>query len=116
MGKTQGGAVDVRLVALARDQKSMFRLMFLSPRQRTAALDEPFRRTTWSFRRLSSAEAARIKPLRIDIRQAKRGERLEQLARKLPYGALNADWFRVLNDLPPGAPLPRGKLLKIVGT
>jgi predicted Zn-dependent protease len=116
VGQTDRGAVDIRLVALQRDGKSMYRLMFLSPRNRTASLDEAFRRTAWSFRRISAEEAAAVKPLRIAIRAAKPGERIATLAAPLPYGALNEEWFRVLNDLPPGASLPHDRPLKIIGT
>jgi len=112
VGQTQRGPVDVRLVALERDARSVYRLMFLSPRARTAALDASFRRTTYSFRRIDAAEAAEVRPLRIRVRMAAAGERLEQLAAPLPYGALSPDWFRVLNDLGPREPLPRDRLLK----
>jgi predicted Zn-dependent protease len=112
VGQTRQGAVDVRLVALRRDASSVYRLAFLSPRARTVALDEPFRRTTYSFRRISESEAADVKPLRIRVRAAEPGESVEQLAAPLPYGALNPEWFRVLNDLAPGAPVPRDLLLK----
>jgi predicted Zn-dependent protease len=114
-GQTRGGTVDIRLVALERNSTSVFRLMFISPRNRTAALDEQFRRMTWSFRRISAAQARAIKPLHIRIRPAKAGDRLSRLAASLPYGPLNEEWFRVLNDLAPGAPLPRGRLIKTFG-
>ena len=112
--QAQGAAVDVRLVALERDAGSVYRLMFLSPRARAGALEEEFRRTTYSFRTLNAAQAAEVRPLRLQVRAARPGERLDTLAAALPYGALNADWFRVLNDLEPGAPLPLGQPLKIV--
>jgi predicted Zn-dependent protease len=115
-GQTQAGAVDVRLVALQRDASSVYRFMFLSPRARTAALQEEYRRTTYSFRTISSAQASAVRPLRLQVRSARVGERVEDLAARLPYGALNAEWFRMLNDLAPGAPLPMGQPLKIVST
>ena len=115
-GQTQGGSVDVRLVAFERDASSVYRFMFLSPRNRTAALEQAYRRTTYSFRTISAAEAAAVRPLRLQVRTARPGERVETLAATLPYGALNADWFRMLNDLPLGAPLPAGQRLKIVAT
>jgi len=114
VGQGPQGPVDLRLVALERDPRSVFRFLFVSPRARTAALDEAFRRTAWSLRRLSAGEAAAVQPLRLEVRKARPGERIETLAAALPYGALSVDWFRVLNDLPPGASLPRDRLLKIV--
>ncbi len=114
VGQTRGGAVDLRLVALARDPRSVYRLLFISPRQRTAALEVEFRRTTYSFRPLTESEAAAVTPLRLKVRAAQPGDRVEALAAPLPYGQFNADWFRVLNDLPPGAQPVAGQPLKVV--
>ncbi len=32
----------------------------------------------------------------------------------MPYGALNDDWFRMLNDLQPGQPVPVGRSIKVI--
>jgi predicted Zn-dependent protease len=114
-GRARQGVVDLRLVALDRDGRSAYRLIFVSPRERTASLDEAFRRTTFSFRRLSAEQAAAVRPLRLAVRPARAGDRVEQLAAPLPYGTLNAEWFRVLNDLAPGAqPSPPSPIKTIV--
>lgn len=107
--------MDARLVAIERDQGSVFRLLFLSPPATTAALQPAFDRTTFSFRRLSAAEAEAVKPLRLRVVQARGGESVEQLSKRLPYGPQNADWFRILNALE-GQQQPAAKqLLKVVG-
>ena len=114
VGNTQQGAMDVRFVALARDNSTVFRMLFISPQARTASLSEVFRRSTYSMRRLSAEEAQKVRALTLRVRPARSGERIEQLAKHLPYGALNADWFRVLNDMPAGAQPSVEQLLKIV--
>jgi len=114
VGRTDGGPVDLRLLALNRDGRSAFRFLFVSPQQRTAALNLPFRETTYSFRSLSAAEAAAIRPLRLTVRPARPGDSVEALAAPLPYGALNAEWFRVLNDLAPGAQPEPPRKIKVV--
>ena len=107
--------MDARLVAIERDQGSVFRLLFLSPPATTSALQTAFDRTTFSFRRLSAAEAEAVKPLRLRVVQARGGESVEQLSKRLPYGPQNAEWFRILNDLK-GQQQPAAKqLLKVVG-
>ena len=112
---SNGKPLTVRLMAIARDSGSVFRLMFLAPRERMASLDEAFRRTAYSFRTLNAQQAAAVKPLRLRVREATSRDRVSGLANGLPYGELNSEWFRVLNDLAPGAePTPR-KPIKVVG-
>jgi predicted Zn-dependent protease len=113
-GNTQQGAVDVRFVALARDQNTAFRMLFISPQARTAALSDAFRRSTYSMRRLSTDEARKVRALTLRVRPARSGERIEKLSKHLPYGSLNDDWFRVLNDMPAGAQPAVNQLLKVV--
>ena len=114
VGNTRQGPMDVRFVALARDNKSVFRMMFISPRSRTASLSEAFRRSTYSMRRLSEQEARGVKALTMNVRPARAGERVDDLSRNLPYGALNPDWFRVLNDMAPNAQPTPSQILKVI--
>src|SRR3546814_14877524 len=60
---------DYRLVALRYDADTIYRFIFASASNRTAALNLPFRETTYSFRRLSDAE---------EIGRASRRERVGQ--------------------------------------
>lgn len=110
------GTSDVSLVALRRDRSSAFRFVFVSPRHRTAALSGEFRRTMESLRILSASEAAAVRPLRLRVVPAQSGDTAEALSRNLPYGSLNPDWFRVLNDLEPGRQPKPGAPLKVVAS
>jgi predicted Zn-dependent protease len=112
--KTQSGPATVRLLALRRDDRSAYRLMFIAPSARMGALDGAFKQTAYSFRHLSAAEAAKIKPLRLRVRRATGKDRVTRLARALPYGQLNDAWFRVMNDMPPGAEPRPQQSLKVV--
>ena len=114
VGHTRQGTIDVRFVALARDGNSVYRMLFISPQSRTASLSEAFRRSTYSMRELSADEAREVRALTLHVRPARAGERVRDLSRHLPYGALNADWFRVLNDMPPGAQPSLNQLLKVI--
>jgi len=113
-GRTGAGPVDVRLVAYARDGRSAFRMLFVSPPHATRALSQSFQRTTYSFRRLSDAEAASVHPLRLYVRPARADDRIDVLAAALPYDRFNEAWFRVLNGLGSG-PLAPGRPIKVIG-
>lgn len=111
---TDGGPADIRLVVYQWDGPQVFRFMFVAPSREAAAFNTGFRTTTYSLRRLTDTEAASLQPLRLITAPAMPGDTIEGLARSLPYGAFNEDWFRMLNDLPANAPLPIGPTLKIV--
>ncbi|CCQ74909.1 M48 family metalloprotease [Magnetospira sp. QH-2] len=114
-GMTKISGKDVRPVVFRNDAESVFRFLFITPPQQTAAFNVALRETTYSFKRLSEREAANVKPLRLRISRGQTRESLDRLASNLPYGEYNHAAFRVLNDLKPGQPLPdRGDLKMIV--
>ena len=102
--------------ALERDRETVYRLMMVAPVNRAKALAADFDRTLSSFTPLTAKEAARVRPLRLDIKRARGNESISRLARSLPYGRANPDWFRVLNDLGPDDRPRKGQALKIVTT
>ena len=108
------GRRDARLVAIrfARDQ--VYRFLFLTPPDQTARFDEDLRRATFSFRRLSAAEAAALKPLRIRVVTVRAGDTPESLARRMAVADYPLEHFRVLNGLGAGEPLAPGRRVKIV--
>ena len=67
-----------------------------------------------SMSRLSSAEAARIKPRRIDIVTAQSGDTVASLARGMAYDRLQTERFMALNGLSGNAGLQAGQQYKIV--
>ena len=111
---TDNGKRDVRLVAIrfARDQ--IYRFLFLTPTDQTARFDEDFRRTTFSFRRLSAAEAGALKPRRIRVVTVRSGDTPETMARRMAFDDFQVERFRVLNGLKPGEQVEIGRRVKIV--
>lgn len=109
-----GDARDLRLVAIRLDPKTMVRLLFVTPAQLSAGLSTAYRRTTHSVRRLSQAEAARLKPLRIRIETVRRGETERTFAERMMVAEYKLEWFRTLNALQPGERLEPGRRVKIV--
>jgi predicted Zn-dependent protease len=112
--RTNSGPRDVRLVAIRRDRDTIFRFAFLSPSARTAALNEEFRRMTYSFRTLSEAEAAVVKPMRIGLHTVRQGDTVESLAETMPMERFKIEWFELLNAVDRGTPLVPGSLVKVV--
>lgn len=115
-GQTKDGKqVDVRLVGIRFvDEASLYRFMFITPRNLTAQLGEDLRRTTYSFRPLSREERANIQPLRLKTITAKAGDTVEALAERMPVEGFKAEQFRLLNGLQPGETLPPGRKLRTI--
>jgi len=113
-GRANGRPMDIRLLAIRRDGNEVYRFMFLTNPTHTRTLSTPLRRTTYSFRELSVAEAARVRPLELIVTYVRPGETVSDLSRGLPYEEFNEDWFRVLNDLDPGERLKVDQIVKMV--
>ena len=67
-----------------------------------------------SFRRLTGAEANRIKPRRLRVVRAQPGDTVQRLANRMSFSDFQIDRFRVLNDLGPNDQLRAGRSYKIV--
>ena len=99
----QGGSVDLRLVAIRFTSNQIYRFMFVTKPASTEQLSVPFRRTTFSFRRLSEDEKANLRPWRVATPAAAPGRNVAQLSRGLPLPGSKEEWFRVLNGLAPNS-------------
>ena len=113
-GKTDAGAVDVRLVAIRADSGTLYRFTFLAPGGALSRFDADFRQTAGSFRRLSRQEAASFQPRRIRVLTARPGDSVESFVRQMPQEPYAEELFRIINDLPPGTPIQPGRKVKIV--
>ncbi|MBK3778330.1 M48 family metalloprotease [Azospirillum brasilense] len=113
-GKTDAGAVDGRLVAIRADSGTLYRFTFLAPGGALSRFDADFRQTAGSFRRLTRQEAASYQPRRIRVQTARPGDSVESFVRQMPREPYAEELFRIINDLPPGAPIQPGRPLKII--
>ncbi len=111
---TRQGKTDFRLVAIRVDRNAIYRFLFVTPSKLSASLSASLRRTTYSFRRLSSQELAELRPYRLDIYRVKSGDTPGRIARRMPLGDQSLDQFQVLNGLREGEPLRAGQRVKIV--
>ena len=108
------GRRDVRLVAIRYSRDQVYRFLFLTPPDQSARFNEEYRRTTFSFRRLSAAAAAALKPLRVRVISVRAGDTPESLARRMAVEDFPLERFRVLNGLRANEPLAPGRRVKIV--
>lgn len=113
-GTMNNQAVDVRVVALIDQGAEVFRLTFLTPSGKAARWATDFQRTTYSFKRIPAAEAAKVRGLRLLVVKAAKDDTAERLARTMPFGKHNAEAFRLLNDLQAGQDVTPGQLLKVI--
>jgi predicted Zn-dependent protease len=106
--------MDVRLLAIAFDARTIYRFIFLAPVSEAASLSVDFRRTTHSFRRLRRGEAASVLPRRIKIIKVGSGDSLRSLADRMPFEDFRLERFQVLNGFAPGQKPAPGQMVKII--
>lgn len=112
--RRRGGDFDLRAVAIKFDATQVYRFQFLTPVDKTASRSEALRRTTYSFRRITDAEAAAVKPYRIRIHTVAPGETVQRLADRLPFEDFRLERFQVINGLAPGEAPAVGQKVKLI--
>jgi predicted Zn-dependent protease len=111
---SRSGDQDLRGLAIRYDSDTIYRFLFLSPANKTGRYAEPFRRTTYSFRRLSKREANAIKPLRVDLHTVKSGESAADIAARMPLESARLEHLLVLNGYSSAKEIKAGDVLKVV--
>ncbi|HWT42582.1 MAG TPA: M48 family metalloprotease [Sphingopyxis sp.] len=107
---TQSGQVDVTVFAYEFSRSSAFHFITLTQAGGGSVFNSMFN----SVRRLSTAEAAAIKPRRIDVVTVGRGDTVATLARRMAYSNYQVERFQVLNRLTASSRLTPGQKVKIV--
>ncbi|MDP6345443.1 MAG: M48 family metalloprotease [Alphaproteobacteria bacterium] len=115
-GRGNSGPVRIRGLVIRRDSKTVYRFMYVSPQAQVRRWSAAFRESGHSFRDLSAQAAAKVQPMRLLVVPARGDDSIAGLARTLPYGDFNEQWFRVLNDLRPGQGLRGKQRLKVVAS
>lgn len=108
------GAVDIRILIVGSLTDRVYEAIFVVPRGRGSRLDAAFRQVASSLRELSAGEAARYRPRRIKVVEARPGDTQESLARRMAVEKRPLEHFRVLNGLEPQDRIVAGRLLKLV--
>ncbi len=112
--QSQSGSVDLRLVAIRTAPDRIYRFVFTGPSAEIQRLETELRRTTYSFRLLSEAEAAELKPHRLRLHAVQPGDTAETLAELMPSSPEKVERFRVLNGFTRGEQPRVGTLVKYV--
>jgi predicted Zn-dependent protease len=80
----------------------------------TASNANPFDRMFYSMSRLTTAQAAAVKPRKLRVITAGPQDNVASLAARMAYTSLQTERFRALNGLSPSATIRAGQKLKIV--
>ncbi len=100
-------------IAVIRDGDQVYRLLTAAPAASTS-LDSVARAVSGSFRILTPAEKAALKPLHIRVVTVRPGQTTGSLAAMMVGVDRKLDLFRLLNALAPGATVSAGDKVKIV--
>lgn len=110
----RGGVRDLRVVAVRMDAKTTYQMLFLSRPETTAEFETPFRRTTYSFRRLTAEEKQALTARRIRIRAVNEGYDLATFLDDMAVNDDPAEIFALLNGIDKGTLPPVGTPVKVV--
>lgn len=108
---TSSGTVDVGVFAYQWDANTIYHFVTLTRGGQGLA---PFGSMFNSMRRITSAEAAAIRPRVIDVVTVQRGDTLQSLASRMAYRDFQLDRFLTLNGLAGNSRLSPGQKVKIV--
>lgn len=112
---SNGGTVDVRLVAIRFEGDRVYRFQLISPPPASSGLINAFNRLVGSFRRMTAEEVASIQPRRIEVVTVQSGDTLASLAERLPYDdEYNVERLMVLNALDSPQDLKAGDRIKLI--
>ncbi|MEG3619300.1 M48 family metalloprotease [Magnetovibrio sp. PR-2] len=113
-GHARQDNLNVRRIVIEQDRDHYWMLQFVSNAQDTDRLNEPFRRTTYSFREITSREAARVPVKEIRVVTVGRGVTFDDLVASMKVDEYKAEWFEAINGIGPDDPLIRGARVKVV--
>lgn len=102
--------VDVTVFAYEWAKDSAFHFITIVPAGSAAVFDGMFK----SVRRISVAEAAAVKPRKLVVVTARKGDTVKTLASRMAYTTAAEDRFRVLNGLSATATVAAGQKVKLV--
>jgi len=113
-GRVKGRSMDIQLVAIRGKKGHTFRLTFFSEHANTKVLNQGFRRTTYSFRHMSTTEQEQLKPLRIRLYNVKKGDTIESISNSMDVHKFAIDRFKLLNGIDKDLDLVIGQSVKII--
>ena len=113
-GSARQGNLDVRRIVIEQDRDHYWLIQFVSKTEDTDRLNEPYRRTTYSFREISSREAAEVPIKEIRVVTVGRGVTFDDLVKGMNVDKYKAEWFEAINGIGPDDPLIPGARVKVI--
>ena len=111
---TQIGEYAAMLVAIEAPQGKVYRFLMGVPQGSPARIGTELYSIAQSFRLISAAEAAAVKPMRLRIVTVGPRDTMETLAARMPFADYKLERFRSLNGIPAGVALHAGQMVKII--
>lgn len=108
--QTQSGPVTVTVYAYEFASDSAFHILALTKSGTTS----PFGTLFQSVRRLTAAEAAAIRPRKIDVVTVKSSDTIKSLSDRMNYSDYKLERFLVLNGMTANTPLKSGQRVKVI--
>ena len=113
-GNVQGRAVTVRLVAIEWAPGEFFRFQMAIPNGVGNAFMNELKTTTYSLRRMTSAEKSSVRAKKLLVLQAPAGATLASMAAKMQVEGNQQEQFLVLNGMTASDQIIAGQPYKIV--
>ena len=108
---TQSGPVDVTIFAYRFTPETAYHFMTITAQGSGLGVFKPL---VESFKRLSDADAAAIKPRRVKIVTVAKGDTVTSLSERMAYPSLKLERFLALNALAADAKLQVGQKVKLI--
>lgn len=111
-GTANGKSVMIRIVAIEWKPGQFFRFQMAIPQTAGTDVVESLKKTTYSFRQMSDAERASIRPLKVRAVTASSGDTVASISARMAFPDYREERFRVLNALKGN--LAVGQIYKII--
>ena len=103
-----------RLVVLRAEQGKVYRFVMQSPSSAFEGLDDGFVTTADGFKKLTIAEAGKLRPLKIKVLTVREDDRVQDFVKQMKGVEAPAEMFRILNGLGAAEALVAGTKVKII--
>lgn len=113
-GSAGGQSLVIRLIAVPWGQERIARFQVAYPPSYSSAGIEALRASTYSFRTMSAADKAKIRPHKLVAVTARPGDTVASMGARMPFEDYAVERFRVLNGLRPGEEVVTGRLYKTI--
>ena len=109
----QSGKIS-RLVVLQAGERKVYRFVMQSPSYAFEGLDGGFKATARDFKKLTIAEAGKLRPLKIKILTVREDDRVQNFVKQIKGVETPEEMFRILNGLGASEDLVSGTKVKII--